>query len=276
LDERTRSLRERLVRITAAGHTDVDLAEAALVVAAEEYEGLDVSAYLERLDALAARAAQRLTGCSSIVESATAINRFLFAEEGFAGNRDDYYDPRNSYLNDVLDRRSGIPITLSLVYLAVARRLGCDVRGVGFPGHFLVKWVGANQLIVDPFAAAVLSRADCQDRLAAALGEGVDLDPTIHLRSAAPLEILVRLLGNLKQIHSAARDWPRALACCDRILLLAPHAPLELRDRAAVHERLGWSAAALADLEALLELVPDGEAASALRSRCEALRAGLH
>jgi regulator of sirC expression with transglutaminase-like and TPR domain len=276
LDERIATLRQRLTRILSAGPTDLDLAEAALVIAAEEYEDLDVSAYLGRLDALAAHAAPRLAGCRSDAGRATAINRFLFAEEGFRGNRENYYDPRNSYLNDVLDRRLGIPISLSLVYIALARRLDCDVRGVGFPGHFLVKWVGARELIVDPFAGAVLSQADCRDRLTAVLGEGASLDPAIHLRAATPLEILVRLLGNLKQIFATARDWPRALACCDRILLLAPHAPLELRDRAAVYEQLGWTAAALHDLETLLELVPEGEAASALRARCDALRARLH
>jgi regulator of sirC expression with transglutaminase-like and TPR domain len=157
----------------------------------------------------------------------------------------------------------------------VAGRLGCDIRGVSFPGHFLVKWAGPREVIVDPFDAAVLSLEDCRERLAAAI-PGWELDPEVHLRPAEPAEILVRMLGNLKQIFTSTRDWPRALTCCDRILLLAPQRPNELLDRATVHEQLGWAAAALADLEAVLELVPDGRPAALLRERCNALRAKLH
>jgi regulator of sirC expression with transglutaminase-like and TPR domain len=275
MNARIQALRERLADLAGRPAGDVDLAEAALVVAAEEYPDLDVAAYLGRLDALAGQVGARLGACPSDAERATALNRFLFAEQGFAGNRDSYYDPRNSYLNDVLDRRRGIPITLSLVYVAVARRLGCDVRGVSFPGHFLVKWAGPREVIVDPFHAAVLSLEDCRERLAAAIPDR-ELDPAVHLRPAEPAEILVRMLGNLKQIFTTTRDWPRALTCCDRILLLNPQRPNELLDRATVHERLGWAAAALADLEAVLELVPEGRPAALLRERCNALRAKLH
>jgi regulator of sirC expression with transglutaminase-like and TPR domain len=163
----------------------------------------------------------------------------LFIEQGFRGNRDDYYDPRNSYLNEVLDHRTGIPISLSVVYLAVGRRLGLDVRGISFPGHFLVKVVcSEGELVIDPFERVVLDHAACQQRLDAALPSHVPLRPELHLRAAGTREILLRMLGNLKRIYAEREDLERTLACCDRILVLIPDSPDEQRDRARVHAAL--------------------------------------
>jgi regulator of sirC expression with transglutaminase-like and TPR domain len=167
------SPRERFARIAAAPDRDIDLDEAALWIAAEEYPTLDVRAYLARLDALASGASSRLAPVRSAAERAARLNHILFVEAGFAGNRTDYYDPRNSYLSDVLDRKTGIPITLAVVYMEVARRLGLDVRGISFPGHFLVKWVDdaeEREVVVDPFAGATLRPEDCHARLAQASG----------------------------------------------------------------------------------------------------------
>ena len=171
----------------------------------------------------------------------------------------------------VLDRCAGIPITLSLVYMEVARRAGVEVDGVGFPGHFLVKHGKEDTIVVDAFFGTVLTREQCQVRLAAALGAAAQLRPELHLRKASTREILVRLLGNLKMLYVRSADFGRALACCERILLVVPDTPLELRDRGLVFERLECFAAAAADLERFLELAPDDESAGAVRERLATL-----
>jgi regulator of sirC expression with transglutaminase-like and TPR domain len=269
------SPRDRFAAIASAKESEIALDEAALWIAAEEYAGLDVSAYLARLDSLAEGAGARLEGARSDAERVGRLNRFLFLEEGFGGNRSDYYDPRNSYLNEVLDRRSGIPITLSLVYIAVGRRLGLRVEGIGFPGHFLVKWRGEQELIIDAFQGETLSLEDCQDRLASAAGQSVALHPELHLRTAGAHEILTRLLGNLKQIFVQRQDWNRALDCCERTLLVCPDAPHELRDRGLVLEQIDCFHAAAADLDRFLELAPDDPSAPGVRARRRALEQRL-
>jgi regulator of sirC expression with transglutaminase-like and TPR domain len=262
--------RERFSQIVSS-ERPIDLAEAALWVAAEEYPSLDVASYLAKLERLAAEASSRIDDASGESECARALNRFLFVERGFAGNRDDYYDPRNSYLNDVLDRRSGIPITLSIVYMAVAKRLGRDVRGISFPGHFLLKWAKAPEIVVDAFAGRTLTTRDCQERLEAAAGRPLELRPEIHLRAASEPEILVRMLGNLKRVFVQRRDHGRALGCCERLLLLMPDAPLELRDRGLILERLDCFRAAIADLDRFMALAPDDPSVPAVRRRRDAL-----
>jgi regulator of sirC expression with transglutaminase-like and TPR domain len=253
----------------------IDLARSALWIAAEEYPALDVAHYLGQLDELARAVAPRLAEAQSARERVAVLNRFLFVEHGFAGNRERYDDPRNSFLNDVIDRRTGIPITLSLVYMEVARRAGIDADGVGFPGHFLVRHGAGEPVIVDCFFGTVLSPEDCQSRLTAALGAGAWLRPELHLRKATPREILVRLLGNLKLLYVRSADFGRALACCERILLVEPGAPHELRDRGLVYEKLECFGAAAADLERFLELAPDDESVGAVRERLVSLRARL-
>ena len=251
----------------------IDLAEAALLIAAEEYPSLDVAGYLSSLDDLAARGRENLEGAGDTVEQVERLNRYLFVERGFAGNREHYEDPRNSFINEVIDRRSGIPITLALVYMEVARRLGLDFEGICFPGHFLIKCGdGDGEIVVDPFSGVVLSPRECQERLTAVLGEGVVLDHEVHLRAADPREILVRMLTNLKLLYVRSGDFDRALSCCDRILLLIPDAPHELRDRGLVFEQLECFGAAAADLERFLALAPRDPSAAPLRARLPALR----
>jgi len=266
------SPRDAFAELVRAPDERIDLARSALLIAAEEYPSLDVERYLARLDELAREVAPRLAGARTPSERVAVLNRYLFAERGFTGNRAHYEDPRNSFLNDVLDRCAGIPITLSLVYMEVARRAGVEVDGVGFPGHFLVKHGKDEQVVVDAFFGAVLSREECQSRLAAVLGSAAQLRPELHLRKATAREILARLLGNLKVIYVRTSDFGRALACCERILLVAPDAPHELRDRGLVYERLECFGAAAADLERFLELAPDDESADAVRERLASLR----
>jgi regulator of sirC expression with transglutaminase-like and TPR domain len=254
-------------RIAALPEARVDLAEAALWIAAEEYPGLDVSAELAKLAELAATAAARVTGARDLEEKVARLNEFLYREQGFSGNRADYYDARNSFLNDVLARRTGIPITLAIVYLWIAERLGLPARGVGFPGHFLVRIDDAvSELLIDPFAGARITRSDCQARLAAAAGEDVPLDERL-LEPTPARQILARVLRNLKQIWLSAEDWQRALAASERILLLSPDAPLELRDRGLLFARLECYAAAEADLRRFLALAPEDAAAEAVRAQ---------
>jgi regulator of sirC expression with transglutaminase-like and TPR domain len=260
-----------LERIARAADARIDPVEGALWIAAEEYPGLDVAGYLRRLDELADAARARVTSAGPLRDRVAALCHFLREEQRFSGNARHYYDPRNSYLNEVIDRRRGIPITLSLVYMAVGHRLALDLRGVSFPGHFLVKCVGDEELVVDAFAGTLLSREDCRERLAVALGRRAPLAPE-WLRAASPREILVRMLGNLKQIFLHGRDFERALRYCDRILLLTPHATGELRDRAGIRAELGLLAAAASDLDRYVELAPEDPFAAVARQQRDALR----
>jgi regulator of sirC expression with transglutaminase-like and TPR domain len=267
------SSRESFARIARLPDRQIDLAEAAFWVADGDGEGVDVPAYLMRVEALAREAASGVEGAGSERDRIGSLNRFLFVDQGFAGNREDYYDPANSYLNCVLDRRVGIPISLSILYIAVARRLGMDVHGVGFPGHFLVKHVGECETVIDPFFGCILDEASCRDRLVEVVGPSAVFQPDVHLRAASHREILVRLLSNLKSIWLRRRAFTKALAICDRILLLIPESPPELRDRGRVYEQLGCQALALADYERLLEIAPEALFARDVRSRIVGLRA---
>ena len=266
--------REHFAVLAALPDERIALDEAALWIAAEDYTDLDIHAYLRELDALAEVARERLAGARDNAERIRQFNRFLFAEAGFHGNRDDYYDPRNSYLNEVLERRCGIPITLSLVYLSVAARLGLAVRGVGFPGHFLLKWLGDPETLVDPFEGNILSLQDCERRLQA-LGDLTPLQPALHLRAASTREILGRVLGNLKQIFLQRGDMEHALAQSERILLLYPRLASEYRDRGLIFEQLACFAAAAADLEECLALEPKDPSAAEVRARLAAVRARI-
>ncbi len=257
--------RERFAHVASLPDDAIDLAEAALLIAAEAYPGLDVDAYLGRLDALAHEARSQIETAMADRERVSRLNRFLFVEKGFSGNQKNYYDPRNSFLNHVLDTRTGIPITLAVVYVEVARRLGLSIHGVSFPGHFLVKCVGATEIIIDAFFGQVLSEAQCLQRLRTVLGPQAKLDRR-HLQPATTREILVRILGNLKHIYLQASEYRSALACSERILLMSPDSAHELRDRGLMYQRLECYRTAAADLERFLALAPDDESAEAVRT----------
>ncbi len=263
--------RARFAHLAGLADERIDLAEAALWIAAEEYPGLDVQHYVSRLAQLAARAHERLGRVTGAAARVAALNDFLYREEGFAGNRADYYDARNSFLNEVLERRTGIPITLAIVYTWVAARIGLPAQGVGFPGHFLVRIAQPDEILVDPFTGELVSRAECEQRLRATAGEDdLELDPSL-LEPTPTRQILARVLRNLKQIWLAREEWQRALGCAERILLVAPDAPLELRDRGLLYARLECFAAAEADLRRFLVLAPDDPSADAVRAQVEEL-----
>jgi regulator of sirC expression with transglutaminase-like and TPR domain len=264
------SARERFTQLVSGSEEELDLAEAALLIAQEEHPDMDVAAYLRRLDGLAAAVRARLPQAPEPTDIIHHLNIQLFREEGLTGNESEYYDPRNSFLNEVLDRKRGIPITLSVIYLEVGRRLGLPLVGVGFPGHFLVKYSGADgEMVLDPFASgAILSREDLMQRLRRMYGDANPFLAQIPqlLAPASKKEILVRMLRNLKGIYLQKNDFARALAASDRILLVAPDLATEVRDRGAVHQRLGHLQAAQQDLRRYLQMVPDAEDAEAVRT----------
>jgi len=211
---------ERWKEITAGPESDVDLVEAALLIAAHEYPELDVLAYQARMDRIAATLKGRLRRDIGPAESIVALNRYLFEELGFRGNASDYYDPRNSFLNEVLDRKLGIPITLAVIYIEVGRHIGLALHGVSFPGHFLVKCPARDGVIVlDPCArGASLSLEDLQQRLRALRGGAAppaDIAQRM-LAAAGKKDILSRMLRNLKGVYLQRRDFSRALAAADR------------------------------------------------------------
>ncbi|MBI4509574.1 MAG: hypothetical protein HY698_08045 [Deltaproteobacteria bacterium] len=200
---------------------ELDLAAAALLIAEPEYASLDVAHYVERLDEMAE--AIRGHGMSGPGRVVGALNKYLFDDLGFRGNEDDYYDPRNSFLNEVLDRRVGIPITLSVVYIEVGRRLGLDLHGVSFPGHFLVKQrLGSEEKILDPYHGGVyLEREDLVDRLERAIGQDVQLADE-HLVTATKRQILTRMLNNLRGIYHRVEDVARERGALERLVILNP------------------------------------------------------
>lgn len=258
--------RAQFLRIARLPDEHIDLAEAALWIAAEQYDALDVAGYLARLHELAERARPSVAAAGTLALRVAALNRFLYDEQSFRGNRSDYYDARNSFLNEVIDRRTGIPITLAIVYLAVGARLGLPVHGVGFPGHFLVICDAPDAIVIDPFEGVLLTRADCEARWRATLGEDTPFDASALAPSPAR-QTLARMIGNLKQIFLAQEDWPHALACVERILVLQPDAPLELRDRGLLYARLECWAAAIADLRRFIALAPDDASAAGAREQ---------
>lgn len=265
--------RQQFARIARSPEEQIDLGEAALWLAAEACPGLDVGACLERVDAIARAVRPQVEAGGSLAGRVAVLNRQLFDVFGFRGSRDDYYDPRNSYLNEVLDRRTGIPISLCVLYVEVARRLGLEAAGVNFPGHFLAR-VGPEPLIVDAFEGRLASRRECALRLRAAFGPDAELADE-HLAPAPKRRILLRMLGNLKAIHAGQRDFEAALACCERALLLFPDEPTELRDRGLMYHALDCPRPALADLERFLELDPEGDGSQAVRELVGRLGADL-
>jgi len=249
------------------GEDQIDLGRAALTIALTDYPNLDISAYLSRIDQLAVEVTGRCHG-GEIFQALAALNDVLFQQHGFRGNGDDYYDPRNSFLNQVLERKTGIPITLSILYVEVARRIGVVLKGVGFPGHFLVKHSGdGTEVVIDPFSQGeIKSRADLARMLGGMYGGAVELCDE-HLRPAGKRDILRRMLGNLKGIYAKANDLVKLLAVLDQAIILEPAASDEIRDRAAIYLRLECFAQARADFETYLRLAPEAKDAAAVRER---------
>ncbi|MBI2369970.1 MAG: tetratricopeptide repeat protein [Deltaproteobacteria bacterium] len=266
-------MRSRFAELVVQPEESLDLALGALLIAQEEYLALDPSRYLHRLDAMAAEVGRRMGPGRDPDHAIGILNAYLFEELGFCGNTEDYYDPRNSFLNEVLDHRRGIPITISLVYIEVARRLALPVVGVGLPGHFIVKYLApAQEILIDPFnRGAILSLEDCRHKVAEIYGEGATFQRE-YLAPVTKKQILSRMLHNLKAIYVRDKCYERALAATDRILLITPDALSEVRDRGMLYFRLQAYAKALVDLETYLAFAPKGPEADQLQQQIALLR----
>ena len=249
--------RKQFEKIACLPDDRIPLAEGTLWIAAESRPPVDVAQCLARLDALAEGIRAGITAGASEREKIENLNETLFRAEGFQGNTDDYQNPENSFLDAVIENRRGIPITLSIVYLEIAQRLGFRSAGVGFPGHFLVKiYAGDEPIIVDPFFGRILGDEDCRERLAQVAGNGAVLRPAM-LEATPRKEILQRVLRNLKAVYTSQKNFEAALACSERIVLLAGDDLSELRDRGLLHRELDCIGPALDDLERYLAFSPD-------------------
>jgi regulator of sirC expression with transglutaminase-like and TPR domain len=252
------------------------LAEGALLIAKEEYPGLDVEAYLERFDRMAQSIKTQLGIELDPVRIVNGINAYLFDELGLRGNHENYYDPRNSFLNEVLDRGLGIPITLSVIYIEVGRLVGLPIAGVGLPGHFIVPYTAQPEPFwIDPFdRGTILIREACTQRLYQLFGEQLPWRDA-YLAPIGDHDILRRMLNNLKVIYRQQGAYRRALDVIERILLLSPDLPTEIRDRGLMHHQLGHLQAALHDLERYLELFQEAPDATVITRYIAALRQQL-
>jgi regulator of sirC expression with transglutaminase-like and TPR domain len=259
--------------------TEVDLGRAALLMAKCEYPSLDVDFYLSHLDDIASTIKARLPQNADLINPLLLIqhiNEHIYEELAFRGNKENYYDPRNSFLNEVLVRHLGIPITLSVFYIELARRLGLKIEGVAMPGHFLMKCYTEDQeIILDAFNhGQQLDKATCQQLVSNVYGSDIELKPSFF-RTVTKKEILIRMLNNLKNIYLSGSDHARALATIERLLLVTPQAINEVRDRGLVKYHLGKYSLAIADLEFYLTYAPKNADTEVVRKSLQKIKAEL-
>jgi regulator of sirC expression with transglutaminase-like and TPR domain len=255
------------------------LFEAAVCLGQDEYPELDVQSVLSEVDQLLARVRRRIPADAMPLQKLRIFNEFFYGDLKFGGNVNDFYDPDNSFINVLLRTRRGIPISLAVLWLELAQGLGLSVRGVGFPGHFMVK---ANftigQVVMDPVHGRSLSREELEERLEPyrqrGLGDALEAPLSLYLQAATPREILARMLRNLKEVHKAQRDWTRLLAVQERLIVLLPEFWSEYRDRGLAHAELGHTERALADLECYLVHADEQMDLDAIADRVDAMRRG--
>lgn len=264
--------REAFWRAVSVPDPDIDVATASLWIAAEEYPGLDVVAYLGKFALLAARAKSKVRRARSVYDAIYVLNDLLFETEGLCGNRSEYYDPRNSYLSDVLDRKLGIPIALGVIYMEVGRRAGIKLRGIGLPGHFVLRaGEGQAEIYLDPFdRGGLLTRRECVGLVRASAGNSPEAER--FLEPYDNRSILRRALTNLKAIYLKQNDQQRALAAAERIRVVAPALWENLADLARIHTRLGHFEAAAQSLAEYVDLAPDSHDIATARETLRQLR----
>jgi len=272
---------EAFAELVRRDDAKIDLARCCLLIAEDAYPGLDVEHYLAELERLALRLRTDLPQTAGAEERVMALNQFLFDELGYRGNVDEYYDPRNSYLNEVMERKTGIPITLAILYMELGRRIGLPLEGVSFPGHFLVRLrLRGGMLVLDPFGGGVpQSENELYERLKRVIPEsstgGVpvgELPLDQFLEPASHRQILARVLRNLKGIYRDTDKPERLLEVLNRILVLNPQARAELRDRGLLYQRMEAYRAAFRDLSEYLEREPDAPEFEEIRARVMDLR----
>ncbi len=251
----------------------IDMVRGALVIARTEYPELDIEEYAGRIERMARRAAA-MAPDPDPKHALAALNQVVFEQGNLRGNRDDYYDPRNSFLNDVLDRGLGIPITLSIIYMEVASRIGVHLAGVGMPGHFLLKHYAADgqERLIDCFNRGdILSRQDCQSRLDEIYSGEMKLRPEF-LHPISRRQILTRMLNNLKTVYLSTRNFRKALPIADLILVIYPQSSEDLKQRALLRYSMGMNSLAAEDLDAYLKAAPKASDAEDIRQMALSIR----
>jgi regulator of sirC expression with transglutaminase-like and TPR domain len=267
------------LQLRSARDEEIPLFASALLIAKDEYPGLADADYEARLRQYARRLRKVVDREQTPATQLRSLNNFLFDELGFSGDDQDYYDPRNSYLNDVLDRRLGNPISLAVVQMELARRLGVPLQGVSFPGHFLVRLpMDEGIVVLDPFQKGrSLDAAELRRRARSHL-ETQDIDDQRLARMLEPAShraILSRMLRNLKSVYGEREQWDKALRCCDRLLTVDSHQPSEYRDRGKLYLKLGHRRAARDDLHRYLALVPQADDIEAIAAEVAELGTDL-
>ena len=254
------------------------LFEAAVSLAQDEYPELDVQAVLGEVDGLLERVRRRLPADAGQLQRLRMLNQFFFKDLNFGGNHNNYYDPENSFVHVLLRTRRGIPISLALLWMELAQGLGLSVRGVAFPGHFMVKVnLPMGQAVIDPMNGQSLSREELSERLEPyrtpnVLMEDMEAPLGLYLQSAPPRDIIARMLHNLKEIYRTQEDWPRMLAVQERLIVLLPESWSEYRDRGLAHAEMGNTEQALADLECYLVHTESLVDVNAIADRVDELR----
>jgi regulator of sirC expression with transglutaminase-like and TPR domain len=257
---------------------DFALFEAAVSIAQDEYPELDVQAVIGDVDQLLSRVKRRIPADAAPLQKLRIFNQFFFNDLNFGGNVNDYYDPDNSYMNALLRTRRGIPISLAVLWMELAQGLGLSVRGVGFPGHFMVKVnLPMGQAVIDPITGISLGREELSERLdpyrrRSGLIDEFEVPLGLYLQAATPREIIARMLRNLKEIYRTQEDWQRMLAVQERLIVLLPESWPEYRDRGLAHAELGHNDRAVADLECYLVHADNLVDVEAIADRVDELR----
>jgi regulator of sirC expression with transglutaminase-like and TPR domain len=255
----------------------VDILRAALTLSRIHEPALDMERYVHRVDELAARVAVKIDDPDDPVQIIAAMNDVLFREEMFRGNTVDYYSPRNSFLHDVLDRRLGIPITMALVYMEMARRVGFQLFGVGMPGHFLLKHydVDGHSILIDAFErGSIVTEEDCRQKLDSIYSGQVALQPEFLL-PVTRRQMLTRILNNLRSIYLSQRDFRRAVQVVDLILVIYPRSPEDMKQRAVLRYNLNDFRGALSDFEEYVKMSPDASDAEEIKQTALSLRRSM-
>jgi regulator of sirC expression with transglutaminase-like and TPR domain len=257
----------------------IPLFETALAIGQDVYPHLDFAAHQIEIDTIGFQLLKRIPSDASHIQKLRMLNHLFFRELGFAGNINNFYDADNSYVHRVMATRRGIPISLAVIYMELGQQIGLDMKGISFPGHFLMKLtVQSGEIVLDPVNGSSLSREELEERIEPYLerqGEFGELPLAAYLRAAHPREIVERMLRNLKAIYTDAQRWQRVLDVQQRLVILRPDDINERRDRGLAYANLSDPQAALEDLEAYLALRPDAVDAAALLEKMTALRAAV-
>ena len=270
-----RTLLTQFAELTDRPDRQIDVARAAMLLAAAEYPRLNIERELFAFQRLAGAVSSKFLDDDDPLYCLNTLSEHLFDDMGFRGDPDNYYDPRNSYLNQVLERRVGIPITLAVIYMEVGRRLKVPLLGIGMPGHFLVRHRDIENLYIDAFGGGILlSEDECRRMLADRVHGDLHWTPDL-LRPVSNREIIARMIRNLKAIYMTDQDFVRALTVSEFAIALDPHSAMDRRDRGIVHYQLGHSAEALDDLSYYLHLAPNGPDAEGVHALVAELRSFL-